>query len=169
MNKKLKRLEIVGLVWGILASFVFHFLYELTNNNKLVGLIAPVSESVWEHGKLLVFPFLIFAIVEYFILKPKDKANFFATKFLVAIINVLLLPVLFYTYSGIIGTHIVIIDILIAIVLVLLSYYISYSLLRLEHKFTNKYVMIIFGIAFVLLFFVFTFYPPSLGWFISPQ
>ena len=36
-----------------------HFLYDLWPN-ALVGLFAPVNESVWEHLKLLYWPFLIF-------------------------------------------------------------------------------------------------------------
>ena len=38
--------------WGAL----WHFLYSWSGNNILVGMIAPVNESVFEHLKLLFFP-----------------------------------------------------------------------------------------------------------------
>ena len=41
-----------------LAGFALHFAYDLCPS-PLVGLFCPVSESVWEHLKLLYAPFLV--------------------------------------------------------------------------------------------------------------
>lgn len=35
-----------------------HFLYFLSGQSPIVALFCPVNESVWEHLKLLYFPFL---------------------------------------------------------------------------------------------------------------
>ena len=52
---------IVGLL-SILAGSALHFLYDLWPN-PLTAVFAPVSESVWEHLKLLYWPFLAAAFV----------------------------------------------------------------------------------------------------------
>mgnify|MGYP000537345779 CR=1 FL=1 len=41
-----------------LAGSALHFAYDLCPS-PLVGLFCPVSESVWEHLKLLYAPFLV--------------------------------------------------------------------------------------------------------------
>jgi len=166
-NKKLFIAELIGLIWGVLASFLFHFLYDLTNQNTIVALIAPINESVWEHTKLIFFPFLIYAIVEYFVLKPKCSDCFWSTKFLAAMINIPLLAIIFYSYSGILGAHFLAIDIIIALILITLSYYIDYKLLCFNHKFKYKALIIYLGLITALAFFVFTLYPPNIGWFTS--
>lgn len=50
----------IWLVWGITALIGtgWHFLYDWLPF-QLVGMVAPVNESVWEHLKLLFWPFLL--------------------------------------------------------------------------------------------------------------
>ena len=52
---------IIGLL-SILAGSALHFLYDLWPN-PLTAVFAPVNESVWEHLKLLYWPFLAAAFV----------------------------------------------------------------------------------------------------------
>lgn len=52
---------IVGFL-SILAGSALHFLYDLWPN-PLTAVFAPVNESVWEHLKLLYWPFLAAAFV----------------------------------------------------------------------------------------------------------
>ena len=54
---------------SILAGSALHFLYDLWPN-PLTAVFAPVSESVWEHLKLLYWPFLAAAFV-----LTKDEAD----------------------------------------------------------------------------------------------
>lgn len=51
-----------------LAGSALHFAYDLCPS-PLVGLFCPVSESVWEHLKLLYAPFLVCG----FVLKPEGS------------------------------------------------------------------------------------------------
>ena len=59
---------IIGLL-SILAGSALHFLYDLWPN-PLTAVFAPVNESVWEHLKLLYWPFLAAAFV-----LTKDEAD----------------------------------------------------------------------------------------------
>ena len=54
---------------SILAGSALHFLYDLWPN-PLTAVFAPVNESVWEHLKLLYWPFLAAAFV-----LTKDEAD----------------------------------------------------------------------------------------------
>lgn len=162
----LKKITLLGLIFGIIASFLFHFLYEWTGDNVAVGLFAPINESVWEHGKLLTFPFLFYAVIEYFLSKPKDKVNYLATKFFIITIITILLPVLFYSYSEIIGQSFLFVDILIAIILIVISYILSYLFINNNYNFKHKYTIIAIGLILVLAYFVFTYSPPNIDLFI---
>lgn len=53
----MKKRWIAAFVLTALAGSALHFAYELCPA-PLVGLFAPVNESVWEHLKLLFWPFL---------------------------------------------------------------------------------------------------------------
>ena len=52
----------LAFVIAVLAGTGLHFLYDVCPA-PLVGLFAPVNESVWEHLKLLYWPFLAAAFV----------------------------------------------------------------------------------------------------------
>ena len=58
-------LEIIGAIFVILVGSLFHFLYILTNNNKIIGYFTAVNESTWEHIKLIIGPSFLWLIVEY--------------------------------------------------------------------------------------------------------
>lgn len=58
----MKKRFFIAYIVAALAGTGLHFLYDLIPL-PLVGLIAPVSESVWEHLKLLYWPFLAAAVV----------------------------------------------------------------------------------------------------------
>ena len=66
--------ELISCIQGTALHFVLvaaflgtlnHFLYFLSGQSPIVALFCPVNESVWEHLKLLYFPFLFVSIWEY--------------------------------------------------------------------------------------------------------
>lgn len=71
--------EIISCIQGTALHFVLvaaflgtlnHFLYFLSGQSPIIALFCPVNESVWEHLKLLYFPFLFVSIWEYLSLHP---------------------------------------------------------------------------------------------------
>lgn len=157
-----KKLEIFGAVIVIIGSFIFHFLYEWSGKNPQVGLISAVNESVWEHVKIIFFPYLIFSIVEYFVIRP-DFCRFVVSKTAGLVFIILSLIIFFYTYSGVIGHSIVIVDILSAVVWSILSFVISYKLYTSSVN-LQKYCLpsLILTTFLVICLFVFTFNPPKM-------
>lgn len=57
-----KRQLIITWLAALLAGFVLHFLYQW-QPNAVTALFAPVNESLWEHVKLIFWPFLGAALI----------------------------------------------------------------------------------------------------------
>lgn len=150
--QKLKKWEFWGFIITMPFAFLLHYLYELTNFNPIIGLIAPINESPWEHIKLLFTPYLIYAVIEYFILKPNPK-RFFVAKTIGLLFIVIGLMVFFYTYSGILGTNILWVDIFSAFLIMALAFLFSYKLYC--SKFNLEKYFRIFVVIFVLLLVMF--------------
>lgn len=105
------------LIWEISCTLfvigfgsVLHFLYEWTNHSSIMGLFAPVNESVWEHLKLGFCSLMIFSVPEYFFIGKKVK-NFFIAKLSGVIALEIIIVVVFYTYTAILRKDLLVIDI----------------------------------------------------------
>ena len=61
--KRLKCFTIAGIFFVLITGSLAHFLYGWSGNNHIVGLFTPVSESIWEHMKLIFFPMLIYTCI----------------------------------------------------------------------------------------------------------
>lgn len=157
LKEKLFWGSIVGFFFVCIAGTVNHFLYELSGNNVFIGVLTPVNESVWEHLKLLFFPFLIFCIGE-FAVYGKHICGFWFLRFVGVLSGMVLIPLVFYIYSGIIGRSIVVVDILIFFVSVFVSYFISYLLVCRGHecKRYENIIGILLFLIFVILFTILT-------------
>lgn len=61
-RKKQRRAVIVIALLTFGVAFIQHFAYEFLGENKIVGLFAPINESVWEHLKLTFYPMVVFML-----------------------------------------------------------------------------------------------------------
>ena len=122
-----KRMEILGIVLVCVCATLLHFTYEWSGENAFYGLFSAVNESVWEHTKLVYFPMLVYAVIEFFVLRPNWK-RFFAAKAVALVFSSLMMVVVFYTYSGAFGVEILLVDIISLYVLTALGFLISFRL-----------------------------------------
>ena len=102
MARSLVRWQAAGFLFTGLLGVVFHFLYDWSGENRLVAVITAVNESTWEHMKLLFFPMLLFALVEY-LLTGERYPNFWFAKGAGTLLGLFLIPALFYTWNGALG------------------------------------------------------------------
>ena len=102
MYKKLRRWEIAGFLFTALAGPLLHFAYGWSGENRVVAAVASVNESTWEHMKLLFWPVFLFALVEMIALTGRYR-NLLAVKLVGVLAGLGAIPVLFYTYTGILG------------------------------------------------------------------
>ena len=163
---KLKITELGGITFGLILSVVFHFAYEWAGSSPSVAWLFAINESIWEHGKLVFYPYLIYSIIEYFILKP-DKGSFITAKSISLLTAIPLMLVMYYTYSGIIGANVMWVDISIAVIVVLLNYLFSYIMMSKNYRIKNyKWLLVPVFIVLVMVI-VFTYYPPNIALFID--
>ena len=60
------KFALISIPFLFAIGAVFHFIYKWSNNSRIVGLIAPVNESIFEHSKLLLFPLILVYTIYYF-------------------------------------------------------------------------------------------------------
>ncbi|HHU23512.1 MAG: DUF6512 family protein [Bacilli bacterium] len=158
--------EIIANVFMIVLGTLMHFAYQLSNQNPIVGMFVPINESVWEHLKLLFFPGLFYFLGETFFQKEKLPHQWIAFIFS-QFKGLIFIPTSFYTYTGIIGKHFLIIDIVIFVLAVFLSNRLKYRLLKEKRdypRWTNPFVVMAV-LVLIGLFWGFTFFPPALPFF----
>lgn len=103
-----------ALIIAVIGSLM-HFAYDWSGQCALVGLVAPVDESVKEHLKMLFFPTLVWWIIMY---RPYcrrygfDEKSWITAGAVASIVAPLVVAAVFYAYTAIIGTHILLVDIL---------------------------------------------------------
>lgn len=165
-QKSIFKFELISTILIMILGVILHFTYEWSNNNIIVGLFSPVNESIWEHLKLLYFPMILTTILGYFY-DGKNHQNYICAKALGIIISMVFTVVAFYTYSGILGQIIDVLNIALFFVAVILAQYIVLRQISFKKSCNKKRAMIVL-ILIGFLFIFFTFNPPNIGLFADP-
>ena len=158
--------QLFGFAVTALGGTLLHFLYEWTGS-AFAAAFSGVNESTWEHMKLLFWPMFIFATVQSFFFK--DYENFWCVNLRGTLLGLGLIPVIFYTYNGVIGKSPDWINIAIFFVSAAIVY--VYETIGLQRKSTRcKSPRAAFAAlcAIALLFVIFTFHTPELAIFRDP-
>lgn len=160
--------EFTGAVIIILLGIIFHFVYDWSCQWKPVALVAPVNESVWEHLKLVLWPTLIFAAVEYRYIGAEVN-NFLTAKMVSIYAAMALIIIIFYSYTALLGRNLLVLDILTFILSVAAGQYLGYVTMTLEKLplWTERLSSTLIALT-IFTFFVFTFNPPRLPIFRNP-
>lgn len=166
-SKALKKLEFFSFLLASLLGVLFHFIYEWSGNKLIVGFFSPVNESTWEHLKLVFFPILLISVVEYIIGDFQDSC-FFCVKLQSALLSMVSVVVLFYTYSGILGRNVDWVNIAIYFISMAFAYLYSCKKLSTNATACNSTLCIIGATILIIAFMIFTVYPPGIGLFQAP-
>ena len=164
-NIILKFIIFSGIFVMILGTLL-HFTYEWSGNNQFIASFSAVNESTWEHLKLLFFPMLLTTIIGFFYLE-KSCPNYWCARLFGILTAILFTIVLFYTYTGIIGTNFAFVDISIFFVAVILGELVSYKVLVSSFD-CNSSVALVGIILLLACFIIFTYFTPEIGLFKDP-
>ena len=93
--------QLCGFAVVSLGGTLLHFLYDWLGKSAWIAPFSGVNESTWEHMKLLFWPMLAFAILQSFFFG--DVESFWCVKLCSTLLGLVLIPVLFYTYNGVVG------------------------------------------------------------------
>ncbi len=166
MKRSMALWQFVGFGVVSFLGTLLHFLYEWTGDSLWAAPISGVNESTWEHMKLLFFPLFLFAAVEWFFFRERE--NFWCIKLRGTLLGLTLIPVLFYTYNGVIGKSPDFINIAIFFISAAVTFYMENKWFKrpaapCRPKWAFAALCVIAG-----LFLLFTFVTPQLGIFRDP-
>ena len=168
MKKAIPYWQMVGFVFTAVVGTFLHFLFDWTGGNVVVALFSAVNESIWEHLKLLFYPMLAFAVIEYFFW-GKEIGSFWCIKLIGILLGLALIPVAYYTYTGILGINADWFNITIFFLAAGAVYWVETKLFerqstcRIGSKMAFALICLI-----VAVFTVFTFIPPYIPLFEDP-
>ncbi len=158
----------------LLVSAGQHFLYDVAPN-VFVGIFAPRNESLAEHVKIVFYPVLLWWGISYVIFERNQKLNlvkWFSGGCVAVIVSITFVTLLFCTlFFGLwfpidsFPTHISI-----EIVSILIAQLVGFHVYKggKENR-VGLIVLCAIVVAFAVLMAVFSYYPPKVPVFMSPQ
>ena len=167
MKKSVSVWQMIGFIFTGVGGTLLHFLYDWSGENPVIGAFSAANESIWEHMKLLFFPMLLFSFWEYARV-GKEYPNFWCVKLLGALLGLLAIPVIYYTYTGALGIEADWFNIAIFFIVAAGVYWLETKLLQTGKPQCSRprialSVLVLLGTVFVML----TYYPLNFPIFIS--
>lgn len=168
-KKKILYWQIGAILFTWILGTLLHFTYEWSGQNNFVGIFSAVNESTWEHLKLAFFPMLVFSIIEGILIYKKTN-NYIEAKAISMFLSIFLITTIFYTYTGILGINLAIIDIFIFLASVLVAEWLSYKMMIRNNESTllSKTLSILIVLFLLICFITFTFNTPQVQLFEDP-
>ena len=167
MKRSIGLWEFLGFAVTSLGGTLLHFLYEWLGEAIWIAPFSGVNESTWEHMKLLFWPMLIYAIVQSFFFSERE--DFWCVKARAILIGISLIPILFYTYNGVIGKSPDWLNIAIFFISAGIAYLYEYLIFKSDKSrcISSKSAVVLLCVI-ALLFIVFTFSAPEIAIFKDP-
>ena len=158
MGKKLFFWELGGFLFTGALGALLHFLYEWSGGSLPAACVSAVNESTWEHMKLLFAPMFLFSVVQVCLL-GRNYPNLPAVRALSTLTGLALIPVLFYTYTGILGRGVEWVNIAVFYLADLGAFALDFALLR-RGRFSAPWQQLLglaalWGLAFCFVWFTF--------------
>ena len=167
MKKQMWISQLLGFAVTAFLGTLLHFLYEWTGGARWAAVVSGVNESTFEHMKLLFWPMFIYAIVQSFFFR--DRENFWCVKLRGILLGLALIPIIFYTYNGVIGKSPDWINIAIFFISAAAVYIYETRLFNSERVICRLPKLAFAALCAIgVLFAVFTFRTPELGIFLDP-
>lgn len=161
--------SIGGFLFTSILGTVLHFAFEWSGNHPVVGVFSAVNESIWEHMKLIFFPMVLFALIQYRF-GQGIREDYWCQKLRGILTALFLIPVIYYSYRGILGTSADWFN----IVIFFLSAGVAYRSEAIRFQIekicpVSRTVSVLVIVLLALLFAFFTFSPPRIPLFADPR
>ena len=168
MRKERERrtLETAGMLFTLLFGNLLHFVYDWTGQAGWAAYLSAVNESTWEHMKLLFFPMLVLVLFLFF--KLPEQSPIPVVLSIGTLVGLALIPILFYTYTGVLGFSVMAIDISIFYISVLGVFLTGWFLKDNRELANRRGLLLTCLVILAILFFIFSYYPPEIGLFQEP-
>lgn len=167
MNFQSRRWLIAGTIIVFCICTLFHFLYDLCQQNLIIGLLVPVNESVFEHLKMIPLPLFLWWIFSYKIYHHINRDSWFFGAFMAVIISMASVMVFYYLYSGMFGCENVFVDIFILAIAIFIGQLGGYRI-YLRHRAPALLISVSMFLMIIVVFALFTVFPPQIPFFMDP-
>ena len=141
-----------------------HFVYNVFPYS-FVAIFAPISESIFEHLKLALYPMLIFDIILWYQYYHKDF-SVFAPMLVGIIVGCMSIVFIYYFYHCGLGINSLMFDIILLFVGILLGNIVMIILYNI-HWTMNWKVSLLLLVSIMIIFSYWTFCPPDIPLFID--
>ena len=167
MKRSIGVWQLAGFAATSLGGTILHFLYDWLGAPWWAAPFSSVNESTWEHMKLLFWPMFIYAAVQSFFFREHE--GFWCIKLRGILLGIFLIPVIFYTYNGVIGKSPDFVNIAIFFVAAASAYIYETRLLGAEKRCPLPQKCALGALlALAALFALFTFLTPHINLFKDP-
>ena len=160
--------QVAGFLAVSVLGTLLHFLYDWTNQSLAASFVSAVDESTFQHMKLFFVSFWLFTVVEAWFLNG-ETPYFWGIKLKSVLLGLILIPVLYYTYTGVFGVNADWFNITIFYFSVALSFFVeTKSFLQNKKCIISENVAKLGFILLAVVFVIFTFSPPEIPLFEDP-
>lgn len=146
----------VGILFIAIVGTLLHFTYELSHHNKFVAIFSAVNESTWEHIKICMTPTIIWSLYDGYV--NGLNGNYLIAKAFCLLTIIVLIPILFYTYTIFTKKSILFVDVICFYITVICSqlvfnYFININVLPFIYNYLSAILLFIeIGAYFFLTF-----------------
>jgi hypothetical protein len=96
--------EVIGSTFVVVAiGSLLHFAWEWSGRSSIVAIVAAVNESTWEHLKMAFWPSLILSPFQWRF--HINRPGWLPATAISALLPPVLIVVLFYGYTWVVGSH----------------------------------------------------------------
>lgn len=168
MKKEIAYWQMGGFIFTAIVGTLLHFFFDWTGGSAFFALFSAVNESIWEHLKLLFYPMVAVAVIQYFVW-GKGTKSFWCIKLIGILVGLTLVPVTYYTYTGILGVRADWFNITIFFLAAAFVYWLEAKLLQRQFSCEGgSKAAVGLVVLMAILFTVFTFAPPHIPFFQDP-
>lgn len=145
-------INLYGFLFITIFGVLSHFIYDWSNHNKYALVFFATNESVWEHLKLVVFPSLVWILIE--LPFNYNNPNFILAKFVSLFVAILMITFLHYLYIYFFKKHNSIYSICIFVFSIALGQFLSYLILKSNYHNTFLNYLSLIGLIFIYIIFL---------------
>jgi hypothetical protein len=164
----INRWSIGGAVFTIVVGSLMHMGFAALGKWPPAGVFLPVNESLWEHLKMGYWPVIIFALIEYFPIRPRT-GNLWLGTAVTALIATGGTAAFYDAYTYFTRRNLVWADVLSFIIAVILAYAAGAAIMRTREIGLGEFLAVFFIVALGAAFGIFTYMPPSRELFRDPS
>lgn len=155
-----KKYLLTGIPILFIIGSIFHFIYEWSGNNILIGFISPKNESIWEHLKLAIIPMTIYWLI-YPLINSNIPKNKWLFSLLISILSsILTITTFYYTYTGALGIHSLILDIFSLLLGIAIGHLLGIHVFKYGPS-IPLFISLTLIFALFIIFSIFTITPPN--------